>query len=58
MNNCQGKCEILLDLIDKRLDKMETKLDDLVSFKFKLIGASIVVAALSSFLIQILLNKL
>lgn len=40
------KFEYFLEETNKRLDKIDSKLDDLFAFKFKLIGASAILSLL------------
>ena len=50
--DCDSHCDKMLDLIDKRLTRIEDKLDSLESFKFKLIGISIAVSFILSLLLK------
>ena len=43
---------------DKRLDGMDQKLDELISWKIKLAGATLVISAIGGIFIQILINKI
>lgn len=42
------------DYLDKRLDRLEDKVDELLRFKWQIIGGSAVVAAIISVLVQVL----
>ena len=43
---------------DKRLDGMDQKLDELISWKIKLAGATLVISAIGGIFIQIFINKI
>ena len=46
--------QTILKLIDDRLVRIEKKVDDLVSFKLKMVGAATVFTFIASFIIHLL----
>jgi len=44
------------EYLDKRLDRLEAKVDQLLAFKWQIIGGSAVLAAIISVLVQIMLK--
>lgn len=52
--------KIVVDMINERLDRMETKIDTLISFRFQALGGLIVICGLFSLvfkLIEIYFNR-
>lgn len=45
------------DYLDKRLDRLEDKVDAILAFKWRIIGGSTVVAALVSLMVAILYGR-
>lgn len=52
LSQLENARESVINRIDKRLDKLEDKIDELQSFKWKLLGASGVVAFLITMVIE------
>jgi len=51
--------ELLLEKFrdtDKRLDTIDEKMDELLSFKWKIIGGSVVISTLFTFLVSVLMK--
>ena len=51
--------ELLLEKFrdtDKRLDTIDEKMDELLSFKWKIIGGSVVISTLFAFLVSVLMK--
>lgn len=53
----EEKYEYFIAQTNVRLEKMDEKLDQLISFRFMLIGASMAVSAMVSLIITILVGK-
>ncbi len=43
---------------DERFDEIERKLDELLSWKLKLTGATLLISAIGGVLVQIFINKI
>jgi hypothetical protein len=48
--------EKLMEYFEKRLDRLEQKLDDLISFRWLLVGAAVGVSGLLSVLFNVFIN--
>ena len=60
-NMDQQAFDLLMDKLktqDQRFDEVDDKLDDLLKWKWKLAGATVVISGIGGILVQILIAKL
>ena len=58
MNNMHDcKYEKVIDIIDKRLDRLESKIDDLRQYKWQIMGGAGVLGVILTFLVNFIIRS-